>query len=146
MAVKTSKDYAKDYTHPQLREKLKEEIKQGDKGGRPGQWSARKSQLLVREYEKQGGGYKHSGERTAAQKSLKQWSEEDWQTADQTVAIKDDKTVRYLPREVWEQLSEKEKELTNQLKVSGSRKGAQHIDNPAKVKKILYNVHEEHKK
>ncbi len=46
------------YAHPDLREEIKEEIKAPDKGGRPGQWSARKSQLLTQEYEKRGGGYK----------------------------------------------------------------------------------------
>ncbi len=43
------------YTDPERREKIKEEIKASDKGGEPGQWSARKSQLLVKEYEKAGG-------------------------------------------------------------------------------------------
>ena len=49
-------DYEEKYTHPELREKIKEEIKASDKGGEKGQWSARKSQLLTQEYEKQGGG------------------------------------------------------------------------------------------
>ena len=49
---------AEKYTAPELRERIKEEIKESDKGGRPGQWSARKSQLLTREYERRGGGYK----------------------------------------------------------------------------------------
>jgi len=30
------------YTDPQLRDEVKEEIQAGDKGGEPGQWSARK--------------------------------------------------------------------------------------------------------
>lgn len=30
------------YTDPELREEVKEELKEGDKGGAPGQWSARK--------------------------------------------------------------------------------------------------------
>lgn len=30
------------YTDPELREQVKEEVKQSDKGGKPGQWSARK--------------------------------------------------------------------------------------------------------
>lgn len=55
-----SKKYEEKYTKPELREQLKEEIKASDKGGKPGQWSARKSQLLVQEYEKKGGGYKKS--------------------------------------------------------------------------------------
>ncbi len=45
------------YTRPEQREKIKAEFREGDKGGKPGKWSARKSQLLVLEYEKQGGGY-----------------------------------------------------------------------------------------
>ena len=48
-------EYEEKYTHPELRERIKEEIKASDKGGKEGQWSARKSQLLTQEYEKQGG-------------------------------------------------------------------------------------------
>ena len=46
------------YTKPELRERLKNQIKAGFKGGKPGQWSARKAQLLASEYKKAGGGYK----------------------------------------------------------------------------------------
>ena len=53
----TKKSSEQKYTDPDLREEIKDEIKQSDKGGRPGQWSARKSQLLAREYERRGGGY-----------------------------------------------------------------------------------------
>ena len=35
------------YTKPELREKIKAEVVAGDKGGRPGQWSARKAQLVL---------------------------------------------------------------------------------------------------
>ena len=34
-------------------------IKSGTKGGNPGQWSARKAQLLANNYKKAGGGYKN---------------------------------------------------------------------------------------
>jgi hypothetical protein len=74
MPSKTHADYSKDYTKPELREKLKEEIKQGSKGAVSGKWSARKAQLLNHEYEKAGGGYKHSGKKTESQKNLAQWS------------------------------------------------------------------------
>ncbi|KAL3447680.1 hypothetical protein BJX65DRAFT_276547 [Aspergillus insuetus] len=30
------------YTDPDLRQEVKEEVQAGDKGGKPGQWSARK--------------------------------------------------------------------------------------------------------
>lgn len=46
------------YTNPTLRKRLFEKIKAGTKGGDPGEFSARKAQLLAREYKKAGGGYK----------------------------------------------------------------------------------------
>jgi hypothetical protein len=46
------------YTKPTLRKQIFERIKAGSKGGAPGQWSARKAQLLASEYKKAGGGYK----------------------------------------------------------------------------------------
>jgi len=49
---------AGNYTKPGMRKKLFEKIKAGNKGGSSGQWSARKAQMLAREYKKQGGGYK----------------------------------------------------------------------------------------
>jgi hypothetical protein len=49
---------AGNYTKPALRKRLFEKIKAGGKGGDPGEWSARKAQLLAREYKMSGGGYK----------------------------------------------------------------------------------------
>ena len=46
------------YTKPTLRKNLFSKIKADSKGGASGQWSARKAQLLAREYKKAGGGYK----------------------------------------------------------------------------------------
>ena len=48
---------AGNYTKPTLRKRLFERIKRGTKGGKAGQWSARKAQLLASEYKKAGGGY-----------------------------------------------------------------------------------------
>lgn len=45
------------YTKPSLRKRIFERVKAGSKGGRPGQWSARKAQFLAREYKAAGGGY-----------------------------------------------------------------------------------------
>jgi len=47
------------YTKPTLRKSLFNKIKAGSKGGKPGQWSARKAQMLAREYKAKGGGYKN---------------------------------------------------------------------------------------
>jgi hypothetical protein len=46
------------YTKPGMRKALFERIKAGSKGGRPGQWSARKAQMLAKQYKAKGGGYK----------------------------------------------------------------------------------------
>lgn len=60
MAAKKSKsrvNEAGNYTKPGLRKRIFARIKAGSKGGRPGQWSARKAQMLAREYKAKGGGY-----------------------------------------------------------------------------------------
>ena len=41
-----------------MRKSLFNKIKAGTKGGDPGEWSARKAQLLAKEYKGKGGGYK----------------------------------------------------------------------------------------
>ena len=48
---------AGNYTKPEMRKRLFERIKAGGKGGKPGQWSARKAQRLAKEYKASGGGY-----------------------------------------------------------------------------------------
>jgi hypothetical protein len=50
---------AGNYTKPGMRKRLFESIKAGSKGGDPGEWSARKAQLLATQYKKAGGGYKN---------------------------------------------------------------------------------------
>jgi hypothetical protein len=62
MAEKKSKskvNEAGNYTKPGLRKTIFNRIKAGSKGGDPGEWSARKAQLLAAEYKKAGGGYKN---------------------------------------------------------------------------------------
>ena len=50
---------AGNYTKPSMRKKLFESIKaSGTHGTKPGQWSARKAQLLAKKYREKGGGYK----------------------------------------------------------------------------------------
>ena len=41
-----------------MRKRLFNSIKASNKGGAPGQWSARKAQMLARRYKAAGGGYK----------------------------------------------------------------------------------------
>ena len=49
---------AGNYTKPALRKRIFKRIKAGNKGGRPGQWSARKAQMLALAYKRAGGGYR----------------------------------------------------------------------------------------
>ncbi len=61
MATKKTKskvNAAGNYTNPEMRKRLFNKIKAGTKGGDPGEWSARKAQLLATQYKKAGGGYK----------------------------------------------------------------------------------------
>lgn len=128
--------YEEKYTKPELRRQLKEEIKESDKGGKPGQWSARKSQLLVQEYEKQGGGYKQDKKDDAAQ-SLEEWSEQDWQTQQGEPARQDGKTKRYLPKKVWEKLSKSEKQEAERIKQEASKEGKQYVEWTPAIKRAM---------
>ena len=69
------------YTKPEMRERIKDRIMAGDKGGKEGQWSARKAQMLDKAYKEKGGGYK--GDKTEKQKDLKRWGKEKWMTKEE---------------------------------------------------------------
>jgi len=56
--TKSKVNQAGNYTKPGMRKALFNKIKAGTKGGDPGEWSARKAQLLANEYKKKGGGYR----------------------------------------------------------------------------------------
>jgi hypothetical protein len=132
-----SKDYKDKYTKPKLREKIKEKLKNSTKGGKKGKWSARKSQLLVQEYEKKGGGYKQD-ENNKEANSLKEWTDQEWQTKEQEgKARKDGKMKRYLPKKVWENLSEKEKKKAEKLKVEADKKGKHKVKWTPAIKKAF---------
>ena len=50
---------AGNYTNPGMRKSLFEKIKSQDvQGTKSGQWSARKAQLLAKQYKARGGGYR----------------------------------------------------------------------------------------
>lgn len=58
MKNKSKVNEAGNYTKPTMRKRLFNSIKAGTKGGKAGQWSARKAQLLAARYKKNGGGYR----------------------------------------------------------------------------------------
>lgn len=58
-AVKSKVNEAGNYTKPGMRESLFNKIKgQAVQGTAAGQWSARKAQLLAKQYKSKGGGYR----------------------------------------------------------------------------------------
>lgn len=66
------------YSNPELRERIKKRVLAGGKGGAPGQWSARKAQMVAQQYKAAGGGYR--GGASKEQKSLKRWTKQEWTT------------------------------------------------------------------
>ena len=55
---KSTVNQAGNYTKPAMRRIIFNRIKRGGKGGAPGQWSARKAQMLAQAYKRAGGGYR----------------------------------------------------------------------------------------
>lgn len=115
------------YTKPQLRNRIKNRIMAGSKGGKPGQWSARKAQLLALEYRKAGGGYR--GGKKKSQRSLSKWTRENWTTSDGKPANRAGGMRRYLPAKAWSRLTPAQRAATNRKKILGSRKGEQFVKN-----------------
>lgn len=117
-------------TDPKLWEKVKKQVTEGDKGGRPGQWSARKAQMASQEYKKQGGGY--AGEKSD-DNSLKQWTDEDWGTKS---GKKSNKTgERYLPKKARESISDEDYKRSTEKKRADTKKGKQFSSQPKDVAK-----------
>ena len=56
--AKSKVNAAGNYTQPEKRKQIFNRIKAGGKGGAPGQWSARKAQMVAKAYKAAGGGYK----------------------------------------------------------------------------------------
>ena len=130
--AKSSRTAGEKYTDPALREHIKQEVMAGDKGGNPGQWSARKAQMVAHEYEVEGGGYK--GGRDETQTSLKDWGDEHWTTSDGAPAQREDGMHRYLPEKAWDELSASEKKATDRKKLEGSHEGKHHGSNTSAAK------------
>ncbi len=123
------------YTNPAKREALKKKIMASSKGGKPGQWSARKAQLLAQEYKKSGGGY--SGPKTAKQKSLFKWTKEEWGTKSGKPSTQGKKATgeRYLPKKAREALSKEEYKKTSDAKRKGTAQGKQFVKQPKTIAK-----------
>ena len=110
-------------------------VKAGDKGGKPGQWSARKAQLATQRYKKSGGSY--SGPKTEAQKSLSKWTKEDWGTKSGKPSTQGTKATgeRYLPKKARQALTSSEYAATTKAKREGTKAGKQFVKQPKGVAK-----------
>jgi hypothetical protein len=115
-------------TDPKLWDKVKEDVTEGDKGGKPGQWSARKAQMAVQEYKREGGGY--AGERSD-DNHLVQWEKEDWGTKSGRPSGQTGE--RYLPKEARDELTDADYERTSDKKRRDTEKGRQHSAQPEDV-------------
>lgn len=107
----------------------------GTKGGKAGQWSARKAQIVAQEYKKAGGGY--SGAKTSKQKSLSKWTKEEWGTKSGKPSTQGSKATgeRYLPKKAREKLSAAEYAKTSAKKREDTSKGKQFSKQPKSIAK-----------
>ncbi|MBT8456354.1 MAG: aspartate-semialdehyde dehydrogenase, partial [Alphaproteobacteria bacterium] len=119
---------------PELWEKVKDEITKGDKGGEPGEWSARKAQMAVQEYKKRGGGYEDDGP-DKDETDLHQWTEEDWGT--KSGRESGDTGERYLPKKVRILLTEDEYARSTRKKEGADD---QFVDQPDDVKEKVAHI------
>lgn len=115
-------------TDPALWERVKADVTAGDKGGDPGEWSARKAQMAVQHYKAAGGGYE---DRKTADNHLAQWTKEEWGT--KSGARSGDTGERYLPKKAREALSDSEYKRTTAKKRADTAKGKQHSAQPPDV-------------
>ena len=117
------------YTKPELRQRIVSAVKAGTAGGKAGQWSARKAQIVAQRYKKAGVGY--TGAKTSKQQSLSKWTSEKWTTKSGKPSTQGPKATgeRYLPAKAIKNLSSKEYATTTAAKRKGTAKGKQFVPN-----------------
>ena len=115
-------------TDPELWETVKRGVMQGVKGGKPGQWSARKAQLAVAEYKKRGGGYVGP---KSADNHLSEWTREEWGT--KSGRRSGETGERYLPREAREKLTDADYQRTTRAKRADTAQGRQFSRQPPDI-------------
>lgn len=113
---------------PKKWSRIKSSVKAGSKGGKPGQWSARKAQLAVQRYKKAGGGYKG---KDTGKTSLDKWTKQDWGTKSGKPSGKTGE--RYLPKKARQALSPQEYGATSRAKRKATKQGKQVSAQPKKI-------------
>lgn len=115
-------------TDPKLWDRVKAKVTKSDKGGKPGQWSARKAQMAVQDYKAAGGGYK--GKKSAGN-HLAQWTSEDWGTKSGEKSASTGE--RYLPKQARKSISDADYKRTTAKKRADTAKGKQFSAQPKDV-------------
>ena len=115
-------------TDPELWEAVKAEVTRGDRGGLPGQWSARKAQMSVALYKDRGGGYVGP---KSPRNSLAKWTREQWRTKSGRPSLETGE--RYLPSAAIAALTPAEYAATTRAKRAGMRKGEQFVPQPESI-------------
>lgn len=124
-------------TNEKLWESIKKKLKKGDKGGRKNTWSARKAQLAVKLYKKQGGKYKN---KKSKNNSLVKWTNQKWKTKSGKPSLETGE--RYLPEKAIKYLTHSEYEKTSNYKRKDLKKGRVYSKQPIfiarKVRKFRF--------
>lgn len=110
---------------PKLWDKIVSEVKKGNKGGKKGQWSARKAQLAVKRYKSRGGDYIG---RKSPNNSLRKWTKQKWRTKSGRPSVVGPRSTgeRYLPEKAIKALSDKEYKKATRRKRRSLKKGEQY--------------------
>ena len=112
-------------TDPKLWEAVKEDVTKAGKGGRPGQWSARKAQLATAAYKKEGGSYRGA---KSDDNHLTRWTDEAWGT--KSGRESGETGERYLPKKARESLTDAEYAASSAKKRADTREGRQFSRQP----------------
>jgi len=112
-------------TDPKKWKRIVSRVKAEGKGGKPGQWSARKAQRAVQLYKKSGGGYRGPKKES---NSLRKWTKQDWGTKSGKNSIQGPKATgeRYLPKAKRDAMSKEEYAKTTRKKRRDTKKGKQY--------------------
>ena len=110
---------------PKLWDRVKTRVTDSAKGGKPGQWSARKAQMATAEYKKEGGGYEGA---KSDDNHLKQWTDEEWGT--KSGRKSGESGERYLPKKTRKSLSDEEYARSTKKKRADTARGKQFSKQP----------------
>ncbi len=114
--------------NPLMWKKIVENVKKSSKGGKPGQWSARKAQISVKIYKERGG--KYIGKKSN-KNSLHKWTVQKWRTKSGKPSLITGE--RYLPEKAIKNLSSKEYSFTSLLKRKALKKHKQYSKQPKRI-------------